>query len=198
MPLRADRDAALARAFADAMEAPTHQRAWRAGWRLPQNPGRAKTWPPHELAAWPEFRDAAAWAARSIPNWPAARWRCFRCRRVEALSGGLGALGEDFTQAAEAAGVEIRLGQEAVEVVIAEARAAGVALADGGRVMAGAVISTLDLKQSTLSLFAWSTLPAQMLEQARNWRMAGAKCAAAVGAQAAAAPRQAVIPGGRR
>jgi phytoene dehydrogenase-like protein len=83
-------------------------------------------------------------------------------------------LGEDFTQAAEAAGVEIRLGQEAVEVVIAEARAAGVALADGGRVMAGAVISTLDLKQSMLSLFAWSALPAHMLEQARNWRMAGA------------------------
>ena len=62
----------------------------------------------------------------------------------------------------------------------------------------GAVISTLDLRQSLLSLFPWAALPAHMLEEARNWRMAGATARLLLALQAAAAPRQAFVPGGRR
>src|SRR6201999_3107916 len=111
-----------------------------------------------------EFRDPASAGRALDPELAGSALALLSLARVEALSGGLGALGGDFVQGAEGAGAEFRLGQEAVEVVIAEARAAGVALADGGRVMAGAVISTLDLKQSLLSLFPWSALPSSMLQ----------------------------------
>ena len=172
-PLRADRNGAIARAFSDAVELPPAGALarWLAS---PAAPWPGEVLATAQLAAWPQFRDAAAAGRALDPELAGSALALLSLPRVEALSGGLGALGEDFVQAAEAAGAEIRLGQEASEVVIAEARAAGVALADGGRVMAGAVISTLDLKQSLLSLFPWSVLPPQMLQEARNWRLAGA------------------------
>ena len=127
-----------------------------------------------ELAAWPALRSRVLAGRALDPELAGSALALFSLPLSEAVSGGLGALGEDFAQAAESAGAEIRLKREAVEVVIAEARAGGVALADGSRVMAKAVISTLDLRQSLLSLFSRTTLPAHMLEEARNWRMAGA------------------------
>ena len=172
-PLRADRHGALARAFSEAVE--TRPSGALARWLAapaPSWPGEALA--TQQLAAWPELRESASMGRALDPELAGSALALLSLPRAEALSGGLGALGEDFVRAAEAAGAEIRLGQEAVEVVIAEARAAGVALADGGRVMAGAVISTLDLKQSLMSLFPRSALPARMLEEARNWRMAGA------------------------
>ncbi len=139
----------------------------------------AEPWPGQdlataELAAWPALREAALAGRALDPELAGSALALLSLPRDEAVAGGLGALGEDFAQAAEGAGAELRLGQEVVEVVIAGARAAGVALAGGDRVMAGAVISTLDLKQSLLSLFPWAALPGHMLEEARNWRMAGA------------------------
>ena len=172
-PLRTYRNGAIARAFAEAVETPPAGALAR--WLAPP----AEPWPGEDLAtsalaAWPEFRDSAGAGRALDPELAGSALALLSMPRAEAVSGGLGALGEDFIQAAETAGAEIRLGQEAVEVVIAEARAAGVALADGSRVMAHAVISTLDLKQSLLSLFAWSALPSHMLQEARNWRMTGA------------------------
>ncbi|HXS05623.1 MAG TPA: FAD-dependent oxidoreductase [Rhizomicrobium sp.] len=173
-PLRTDHHGALARAFSDAVErAPAGALArWLAS--------PAASWPGEnlataELASWPALCDAAMAGRALDPELSGSALSLLSLPRAEALSGGLGALGEDFAQAAESAGAEIRLGCEAVEVVIAGARAAGVALADGERVMADAVISTLDLKRSLLSLFAWSALPPHMLQEARNWRMAGAR-----------------------
>jgi phytoene dehydrogenase-like protein len=171
--LRATRDAALARAFSEAMEAPA--KGALARWLAPP----PESWPGEdlavaELAAWPALRSRALAGRALDPELAGSALALFSLPLSEAVSGGLGALGEDFAQAAESAGAEIRLKREAVEVVIAEARAAGVALADGSRVMAEAVISTLDLRQSLLSLFSRTTLPAHMLEEARNWRMAGA------------------------
>ena len=171
--LRASHNGALARAFSDAVERPPTGALAR--WLAPPS----EPWPGESLAtaqltAWPEFRDTAAAGRALDPELAGSALALLSMPRVEALSGGLGALGDDFAQAAEAAGAEIRLGQEVAEVVIAEGRAAGVALGDGGRLMAGSVISTLDLKQSFLSLFPWSALPQNIVQEARNWRMAGA------------------------
>ena len=171
--LRAVRDAALARAFAEAMETPAASALAR--WLAPPS----ESWPGEDLAAaelsgWPALSEMVLAGRALDPGLAGSALALLSLPLSEALSGGLGALGEDFAEAAEAAGVEIRLGQEAVEVVIAEARAAGVALANDSRVMAGAVISTLDLRQSLLSLFSRTALPGHMLEEARNWRVAGA------------------------
>jgi phytoene dehydrogenase-like protein len=171
--LRATRDAALARAFAEAMETPAASALAR--WLAPP----PQAWPGEnlaaaELAAWPALRGQVV-AGRAIdPELAGSALALLSVPLSEAISGGLGTLGADFAEGARAAGAEIRLGHEAVEVVIAEARAAGVALANGNRVMAKSVISTLDLRQSLLSLFFRTALPDHMLEEARNWRMSGA------------------------
>jgi len=171
--LRATRDAALARAFAEAMETPAATALAR--WLAPPPP----SWPGEdlataELATWHTLRGQVV-AGRAIdPELAGSALALLSLPLSEAISGGLGALGTDFVEGAQAAGAEIRLGHEAVEVVIAQARAGGVALANGNRVMARSVISTLDLRQSLLSLFSRTSLPDHMLEQARHWRMAGA------------------------
>ena len=126
------------------------------------------------MSAWPGFRDRALAGRALDPELAGSALSLLSLPLSEAASGGLGSLGEDFAEGAEAAGAEIRLGQEAVEVVVAEARAGGVALANGSRVMARSVISTLDLRRSLLGLFSRTALPDHMLEEARNWRMAGA------------------------
>lgn len=165
--------AVLARAFSDAVVVPPAGPLAR--WLAPA----AEPWPGEELATaeldrWPPLRHAAACGRPLDSGLAGSALALLTLPLAEAPSGGLGALADDFVRAAEEAGAHIRLGQEVVDVVIAEARAAGVALADGSRVMAGAVVSTLDLKQSVLSLFPWSVLPRAMLEEARNWRMTGA------------------------
>ncbi len=170
--LRLLRDQVLARAFEDAMRTPA--KGAFARWLAPL----ADPWPGEnlataDLATWPSARDLAISGRALDPELAGSALALLSLPVSEALSGGLGALGEDFTRAAEAAGAELRLGRDVVEVVIAEARAGGVALADGSRVMAKAVISTLDLKQSILSLFPWTVLPRAMLEEVRVWRMTG-------------------------
>ena len=163
----------MARAFANATEAPAGSALAR--WLAPApEPWPGQSLAVQDLAAWPEFRDAALAGRALDPELAGSALALLSLPLCEAVSGGLGALGEGFACAAEAAGAELRLGREATEVVIAEARAAGVALADGRRVMAKAVISTLDLRQSLLSLFPRAVLPGHMPEEARNWRMAGA------------------------
>jgi phytoene dehydrogenase-like protein len=170
--LRAVRDAALARAFTDAAEAPAATALAR--WLAPP----PEPWPGQDLATaqlseWPQFA-AAALAGRALdPELSGSALALLSLPLSEAASRGLGALGEDFAQAAEAAGAELLLGHDVVEVVIAQARAAGVVLADGRRIMAKSVISTLDLRHSLLSL-PRTALPANLLKDARVWRMAGA------------------------
>ena len=93
-------------------------------------------------------------------------------KRTQPVTGGLGALGAAFLAAAS--GAELRLGLEASEVLTAQGRACGVMLADGSRIAATAVISTLDLKQSLLSLFPWNVLPPALIAQAGAFRLTGA------------------------
>lgn len=88
--------------------------------------------------------------------------------------GGLGRLGEALAGSAQAAGAEISLGLEVADIRLAKRRAAGVRLADGTEIEARAVISTLDLRRTFFSLFAWKDLPGEVVERVSRWRQAAA------------------------
>ena len=95
--------------------------------------------------------------------------------RMETVRGGLGALAKALETAARTAGAELRLGVPAIDLLVdknvfGRARARGVLLADGSRVEARAVLSTLDLQQS---IFFWRRMPAALMAQARSFRFAG-------------------------
>jgi phytoene dehydrogenase-like protein len=95
--------------------------------------------------------------------------------QMETVHGGLGALAKAFETAARSAGAELRLGVPAIDLLVdknvfGRARAGGVLLADGSRVEARAVLSTLDLQQS---MFFWRRMPASLMARARSFRFAG-------------------------
>ena len=87
-------------------------------------------------------------------------------------AGGLGRLGEALRAAAEEAGAEITCGLEATDIKRKGRRVAGVGLADGSDIAARAVISTLDLKRTFLSLFSWSELPRALVDRVGAFRPA--------------------------
>lgn len=88
--------------------------------------------------------------------------------------GGLGGLGAALAASARAAGAELACGLEVSEIKCQSGRAAALTLADGTQIAARAIISTLDLKRTFLSLFAWSELPPPVVKQIGNFRIAGA------------------------
>ena len=87
-------------------------------------------------------------------------------------AGGLGRLGEALRVAAQEAGAEITCGLEATDIRRKAGRVTGVGLADGSDIAARAVISTLDLKRTFLSLFSWSELPRALVDRAGAFRPA--------------------------
>ena len=89
--------------------------------------------------------------------------------------GGLGSLGAAFAAAARDAGAEIACNAEVSDIRCAKGRAAVLGLADGREIAARAIVSTLDLKRTFLSLFPWSELPAAAVKQIGNFRIAGAR-----------------------
>lgn len=84
--------------------------------------------------------------------------------------GGLGRLGQALRAAAEDAGAEISCGLEVADIKRKHGRVAGVGLADGSELAARAVISTLDLKRTFLSLFPWSELPRAVVDRVGGFR----------------------------
>ncbi len=88
------------------------------------------------------------------------------------VAGGLGRLGEALRAAAEGAGAAITCGLEATDIKRQGGRVVGVGLADGSDMTARAVISTLDLKRTFLSLFSWSELPRPVVDRAGAFRSA--------------------------
>ena len=90
-----------------------------------------------------------------------------------AFMGGLATLAGALTASARAAGAEISLGLEAGEVCLSGGRAAGVRLADGTGIAARAVISTLDLRRTFFSLFAWKDLPQATAQRVSAYRFGG-------------------------
>jgi phytoene dehydrogenase-like protein len=88
--------------------------------------------------------------------------------------GGLGGLGNALAAAARAAGAEISCGLDVTGIHLGKHGVAALALADGREIAARAVISTLDLKRTVLSLFQWSQLPKPVLQRIGHFRSAGA------------------------
>jgi len=74
---------------------------------------------------------------------------------------------------ASAQGAEILCGLEVADIRRQSGKVTGLCLADGTEIAARAIISTLDLKRTFLSLFAWSDLPAEVANRAGSFRMAG-------------------------
>jgi phytoene dehydrogenase-like protein len=89
------------------------------------------------------------------------------------VAGGLDRLADALMAVARDAGVEIACGLEVSEVRRKGDRVAGVILADGSQIDAKAVLSTLDMKRTFLSLFAWKDLPAEVSQRCAAFRMAG-------------------------
>jgi len=84
-----------------------------------------------------------------------------------------GRLPQALAGIARDAGAEISCGLEAIEVARVKGRIAGVTMADGSVIEARAVISTLDLKRTLLSLFRWNELSGDLAQQVNQFRFAG-------------------------
>ena len=176
--LRGRRDAALEHIFAEARE-PRRTgliaRLRRAAAPIPP----LAAWPGQDLATRPlrEWPGLTAWAllGRAIdPDLAGSALTLLALAGAEPGAGGLGRLGEAFIAAADDA--ELRLGLEAGEVTLRRGRTSrvtGLVLADGRKVQADAVISTLDFKRSILSLFSWTALPRAPTAAAAHFRMGG-------------------------
>jgi phytoene dehydrogenase-like protein len=87
--------------------------------------------------------------------------------------GGLQRLTDALLAVAQSAGAEIICGLEVTDIHVRGEKIMRLRLADGAEISARAIVSTLDLKRSFLSLFAWSALPAEVARHAGSFRMAG-------------------------
>jgi phytoene dehydrogenase-like protein len=75
--------------------------------------------------------------------------------------------------AAREAGAEIVCGAEVADIKQAKGRVCAIGLADGSQIEARAILSTLDLKRTFLSLFQWNALPKPVARRVAAFRMAG-------------------------
>jgi phytoene dehydrogenase-like protein len=121
-----------------------------------------------------DWRMALAGRA-SDPELAGSALTLFAAPQSRPVRGGLGAIGSALETVARRRGAELCFGQEVTEVILAHGRAGGLGLSDGERLQAAAVISTLDLKRTFLSLFRWSDLPPELLRAAGAWRMGGGR-----------------------
>lgn len=87
--------------------------------------------------------------------------------------GGLQNLTDALLAAVRTAGAEITCGLEATDILWRDGRAAGLRLADGAEVAARAIISTLDLKRTFLSLFVWNKLSDDTSRRVASFRTNG-------------------------
>lgn len=87
--------------------------------------------------------------------------------------GGLQNLTNALLAATQIVGAEISCGLEVTDILRRDGRTNGLRLADGAEIAVRAIISTLDLKRTFLSLFAWNDLPAETSRRVRSFRMNG-------------------------
>jgi phytoene dehydrogenase-like protein len=90
-----------------------------------------------------------------------------------APAGGLATLAAALARVAEAGGAAFSYGLDVTDIRQTKGRAGGVCLADGTEIAARAVVTTLDLKRTFLSLFKWNELPAPLAKRVSAFRMAG-------------------------
>jgi phytoene dehydrogenase-like protein len=89
------------------------------------------------------------------------------------VKGGMGALTQALAKAAIEAGAEIRTGTEVQKVLIKDGQAAGVVIANGDELQAGAVVSNADPRRTFLNLIDPIELEPGFLNKVRNYRAAG-------------------------
>ena len=143
-----------------------------------------------------DWRTALAGRATD-PELAGSALTLFAAPQSRVLRGGLGTVGAALQARAARAGATLRFEAEVSEIVLARSGACGVALGDGTRLEAGAVISTLDLKRTFLGLFRWSDLPPAMLRDAGAWRMGGGRARLLLALDAAPSfTRPFFVPGG--
>ncbi len=87
--------------------------------------------------------------------------------------GGLATLSSALEDAAREAGAVVSFGLEVSDVRHERGRVHGLVLADGTEIQTAAIVSTLDLKRSFLSLFSWTSLPEALSRRVNGFRMAG-------------------------
>ena len=177
--VRARRDGALARIFAEARQ-PMGQGLLARVRRAIAPTQSGGSWPGQDLAAqalshWPQLAWWAQLGRALDPDLAGSAVALLALAGAEPASGGLGALGSVFAEAA--GGAELILDQEVGEVALRGGRfgrrVSGIALGNGRHIQADAVISTLDFKRSVLSLFAWEALPESLGNAALRFRMGG-------------------------
>ncbi|MBV9550959.1 MAG: FAD-dependent oxidoreductase [Alphaproteobacteria bacterium] len=173
------RGRALARVLEAAL-APAPQSLWQ---RLKatlfvqdERPWPGADWADQSIAALRAHAGQNDWrtalAGRAIdPELNGSAMALFAAPQSRVRRGGVGAAGAALQAAALKAGAELRLEAEVAEILLLRSGAGGVLLADGTRLEAEAVISTLDFKRTFLALFRWSDLPPGVLRAAGAWRM---------------------------
>ncbi|HYL14253.1 MAG TPA: NAD(P)/FAD-dependent oxidoreductase [Terriglobales bacterium] len=87
--------------------------------------------------------------------------------------GGMGAVTQAMSAAAQQAGAEIRSGLEVIEVRIKEGAATGVVLSTGEEINAKAVISNADPKRTLLKLVDPTHLSPDFVQRLQHYRMPG-------------------------
>lgn len=87
--------------------------------------------------------------------------------------GGAERLTEALAASASAAGVEIRFDTEVTSVPVRDGRGTGVRLTSGKTISAGAVLSSLDVKRSVMSLFDLKALPQDFVRDTMAIRTSG-------------------------
>jgi phytoene dehydrogenase-like protein len=88
--------------------------------------------------------------------------------RYRTVVGGVGALSEALSAAAQASGAEIRCGAPVTRILVEEGRAAGVQLEGDVTIRARAVVSSADPKRTLLGLVGPTELEPRFMRQVRN------------------------------
>jgi phytoene dehydrogenase-like protein len=84
------------------------------------------------------------------------------------IKGGAGALTAALANAARKAGVMVQTNADVCEITVKHGRATGVVLADGKAIIAGRVVSALDMRTTYLGLVDAGLLGGAVLKQVRN------------------------------
>jgi phytoene dehydrogenase-like protein len=88
-------------------------------------------------------------------------------------AGGMGAVTQAMTAAAQAAGAEIRTGADVIEVRVNDGAASGVVLSNGEEIIAKAIISNADPKRTLLKLVDPAHLSPDFVMKLQHYRMPG-------------------------
>jgi phytoene dehydrogenase-like protein len=177
------RDKLLARILAEAVAPAPRSLARRlAAMAVPRisRPWPAADWSDRSIADLRAHTAQGDWRSALIgratdPDLAGSALTLLAAPQARVRQGGLGTIGAALQLRAVRGGAELHFAREAAEIILSDGRAAGVALGDGGKLAARAVISTLDFKRTFLGLFKWADLPPALLRDTGAWRMAGAR-----------------------